>query len=91
MKAKQSYRLSFVVTVLSLIPLPQDIPLPGAQPPSILKRTSAFGYKVLLFLKYMNTVSGFRKIHVYVGVNLVPRVYLVLTTRPWWEKCFLQH
>ncbi|XP_033630987.1 WW domain-binding protein 11-like [Asterias rubens] len=27
----------------SLIPLPQDIPLPGAQPPSILKRTSAFG------------------------------------------------
>ncbi|XP_022092667.1 WW domain-binding protein 11-like [Acanthaster planci] len=29
--------------VPSLIPLPQDIPLPGAQPPSILKRTSSYG------------------------------------------------
>ncbi|XP_035695699.1 WW domain-binding protein 11-like [Branchiostoma floridae] len=29
---------------VSMIPLPSDIPLPGAQPHSILKKTSAYGY-----------------------------------------------
>lgn len=41
--AVESIPLPDAPNALSAIPLPQDIPLPGAQPPSILKKSSSYG------------------------------------------------